>query len=266
MVPWGSEAEAEKAEAAEEAEASLRQPASRPQASEDGEEVGAGRGKGKGRQQSSVGGMGSMLCVSKDSSLRVVDMSSRQQVSPAASLTSRASSLSSPPASHFMTQTKACVGGTQALPQRPLATSFQAAAVNACGGEGGCCGAAEQDESELSSLVESERRTPLPPPPAWQAPPQLLALLAAAAALRGERECLCRHEVASIASISAAADLGSSAAACFADMWRIPAARLASASYQNRLCKVCGLVVMLKVCTSCGTHTHTLQLLASTPL
>jgi len=118
------------------------------------------------------------------------------------------------------------------------ATSFQAAAVNACGGEGGCCGAAEQDESELSSFVESERRTPLPPPPAWQAPPQLLALLAAAAALRGERACLCRHEVASIASISAAADLGSSAAACFADMWRIAAARLASASYQNRLCKV----------------------------
>lgn len=29
------------------------------------------------------------------------------------------------------------------------ATSFQAAAVNACVGEGGCCGAAEQDESEL---------------------------------------------------------------------------------------------------------------------
>jgi hypothetical protein len=108
MVPWGSEAEAEKAEAAEEAEASLRQPASRPQASEDGEEVGAGRGKGKGRQQSSVGGMGSMLCVSKDSSLRVVDMSSRQQVSPGGSLTSRTSSVTSPPASHFMTQTNAC--------------------------------------------------------------------------------------------------------------------------------------------------------------
>jgi hypothetical protein len=72
----------------------------------------------------------------------------------------------------------------------------------------------------------------------WQAPPQLLALLAGAAALRGERACLCRHEVASIASISAAADLGSSAAACFADMWRIAAARFASASHPNRLCKV----------------------------
>jgi hypothetical protein len=112
ILPWASEAEAS-------ASPSLRQPASRPQASEEGEEVGAARGKGKGRQESSVGGMGSMLCVSQDASLRVVDMSSRQQVSPAASLTSRASSLSSPPASHFMTQTKACVGGTQALPQRP---------------------------------------------------------------------------------------------------------------------------------------------------
>ena len=86
MLPWRSEAEADP-------EAAVRQPAPRPQASEEGEEVGAGRGKGKGRQESSVGVIGSMLCVSQDSSLRVVDMCSRQQVSPAGSVTSRASSV-----------------------------------------------------------------------------------------------------------------------------------------------------------------------------